>query len=234
MRRRHVMALALMAVVVGAASQLPLSWFSGVVSTPNGVDAPELSGTVWAGQVKGLPGLPTMETDLNPLKLLGGFPLRFSGQSQGLSLQGEVGPGRLNDVRYSAELNALPIRDGRLIGLSGRIDINISDARFGGSCETITGSARTDVLSRNQARWQWSGPELSGPLTCDNGDVLVALEGSDVMSTITAGLRVRMDGTYQLDTQIESRDSKAALVLPLMGFEVSRSGYRLTEQGQWQ
>ncbi len=113
------------------------------------------------------------------------------------------------------------------------IDLVVETARVSKSCEAATGTIRTDVLKRNKARFQWQGPELSGPINCENGEIVATLSGQDSRTEIEAVARINLSGSYRLETSVSSRDPEAAALLPLYGFQRSGGRFTLTEQGQW-
>ena len=235
MTRRTWIGMGVIGALVGLVSQLPLSWIGSAVPQ-EGLPAPlEFTGTVWQGQITGLPLTGPLSIETSPAKLItGGTPFTLQSRAPGISLNGRAGFSQVQDLAYRADFAVLPITDGRLVNLAGNIDVRIEEAKFGQiGCESLTGTVRTDVLGRNQARLNWSGPDLSGPLSCENGEIVAALAGQDGRTDINAVLRVNVSGSYRLETTVTSRDPEAAVLLPLYGFQGNGNRYSLTEQGQW-
>ena len=148
-------------------------------------------------------------------------------------MSGQGARNRLSNLRFSGQLAQLPTRDGRLKDLAGQVNFTITEMEFGETCQSSSGRAMTDFLGRNRARWQWAGPVLSGPISCEGGDLIVNLAGSEADQTIRADLHLSPDGSYSADISVRTRQPEAEVVLPLYGFEAVNSEFRLTERGQW-
>ncbi len=234
MSKKAWIAAGLIGAVSGLVANFPMAWIGGF-KPQDGLAKPlTYSGTVWHGQVFNLPLSGPLEIRTRPMGFVrGGTPISFQSAAPGLSLRGAAGPKQIKDLQYGAEYSVLPITDGRLVGLDGRVDLRIDEARFGAGCETLTGTLRTDVLTRNRARFQWQGPELSGPLSCENGEIVATLSGRDNRSDIEAVMHINLAGSYRLETRVTSRDPEAAALLPLYGFQNNGGRFTLTEQGQW-
>ena len=233
MKRSAWIGAGVIGALAGLIVQLPLSWVGGAVPKSAFPNPLTFTGTTWNGQVSGLPLSGPLAIQTRPSQLLSGVPVTFESQSPGITLRGEAGSKQLKNLSYRAEFSRLPITDGRLVGLAGMIDVIVNDAGFGDGCETLTGNIRTDVLTRNQARLRWAGPEVSGPLTCEKGEILATLSGRDARTDINAIVHINMDGNYRLEATVISQDPEAGALLPLYGFQASGNQYSLTEQGQW-
>jgi len=163
-----------------------------------------------------------------------GLPLRFKTQSTAMSVSGQASREQLKDIRFSGILAKLPTRDGRLKELAGQVDIRVSDLQIkDGECASATGQVSTDFLTLNQARWQWRGPKLAGPISCEGGDLLVNLTGQENRQSIRSDLRLSKDGSYTANITVQTDQPEAGVVLPLYGFEAVGRDYKLTEQGKW-
>ena len=76
-------------------------------------------------------------------------------------LAGHVSTDRAHDIDLVVDLSTLPLTDQRVRGLAGTVRMALLDIKYEGqSCLSADGSAMTDVLQRNQARLNWTGPEL--------------------------------------------------------------------------
>ena len=233
MKRSAWIGAGIIGLFAGLISQLPLSWIGGAV--PQAGPTPlSFTGTVWNGQVTGLPLSGPLNVKTRPGQFLsGGTPFEFNSQATGIDLRGKAGTKQVKDLFYRAELSVLPITDGRLTGLAGMIDVAVSEGRFGKGCESLTGTIRTDAPTRNKARLRWGGPDLSGPLSCEDGEVIANLAGQDTRTDINAVIRINMGGSYRMEATVTSVDPEAGALLPLFGFQRSGNQYTLTEQGQW-
>jgi len=211
MRKRYIF-LGCLSAFAALISQLPLSWVAPHF-LPAGVGQNiGYSGTVWNGQVKGLDYIGTANFQVNPKALVsGGLPLTFVSQSP-----------------------KLPTRDGRLKELAGNVNIQLSELQMKeGSCAFAKGKASTDFLSLNRSRWRWQGPILEGPISCEEGDLVVNLAGRENRQIIRADLRLSQNGSYGANITVQTDQAEAGVVLPLYGFEKQGRQYKLTEQGQW-
>lgn len=234
MRKRYIL-LGCLGAAAAVISQLPLSWIAPSFM-PDGVGQDvHYSGTVWNGQVRGLDFVGTMNFKLNPKAIItGGLPLSFSTQSSAMSISGQASQKQLKDIRFAGTLAKLPTRDGRLKELAGRVDIHVSDLQIkDDGCASTSGQVSTDFLSLNEARWQWRGPKLAGPISCEGDDLLVNLSGQENRQIIRADLRLSKDGSYAANITVQTDQPEAGVVLPLYGFEAMGHEYKLTEQGQW-
>lgn len=234
MRKRYILF-----GVLGAAgailSQLPLSWVAPSFM-PDGLGQDiHYSGTVWNGRIKGLDYLGAVNFRLQPKAIVtGGIPLSFTTRSPAMSISGQASRKQLKDIRFTGTLAKLPTRDGRLKELAGQVDLDVSDMQIeDGACALATGQVSTDFLALNQSRWQWRGPKLAGPISCEGGDVIAQLSGQENGQTIRADLRLSKDGSYAANIIVQTNQVEAGVVLPLYGFEAIGREYKLTEQGQW-
>jgi len=234
MRKRYIL-LGCFGAAAGLILQLPLSWVAPHFM-PRGLGQDiQYSGTVWNGQVRGLDYIGAANFQLKPKAFITrGLPLRFKTQSTAMSVSGQASQEQLKDIRFSGILAKLPTRDGRLKELAGQVDISVSDLQIkDGECASATGQVSTDFLTLNQARWQWRGPKLAGPISCEGGDLLVNLTGQENRQSIRSDLRLSKDGSYTANITVQTDQPAAGVVLPLYGFEAVGRDYKLTEQGKW-
>lgn len=234
MRKRYIL-LTCLGAVAGLISQLPLSWVAPYFLPAGLGQTVGYSGTVWAGQVRGLDYIGTANFKLSPKALShGGLPITFASQSSAMSIFGNASRTKLQDFQFSGILAKLPTRDGRLKELAGQVNIRINELTIENNvCGFSSGQVSTDFLALNQSRWQWQGPILSGPISCEGGDLLVNLSGQENRQTIRADLRLSQNGSYSANISVETDQAEAGVVLPLYGFEKQGRQFKLTEQGQW-
>lgn len=217
-----------LAVLAGLASLVryfPLSWAGNAL--PSGVGT--YSGTIWNGQVSNVP-------------LLGAVSV--NGSLRGVQLQtppgevafsGDVTPNGVTDLVLSMPIAHLPMSDTRLEGLAGRMSLQIDEAVIkDGACVSAIGRASSDVLASNRGRFQWAGPELSGPVDCIDGRLRVQLNGEDAGQVVAATITTALDGIYRSEISVTTNDLAASNVLTLFGFNPADAGrYTLSEQGRW-
>jgi len=123
--------------------------------------------------------------------------------------------------------------DGRLSNLTGVFELAARNIRFNGDCTDVAGQVSTDILTQNEALWQWRGPPLSGPITCENDVLTTTLSGNIPGQSVEAVLKIIPDGTYQIRAVINTNTPEAGLVLPLYGFEAQGERYTMNEAGRW-
>ena len=212
---------------------LPLGWVAGA-AVPDNIKtlAPDLAyhGTVWRGTVSGLPIFGTANLEIKPLSRRAVIQ---SGQSQNY-VSADIGPSTAKDMDLRINLATLPFTDGRLQGLRGTLNAQISNMEIENqSCASAAGTAKTDVLQRNGGTIQWTGPELVGPIRCEQGALIADLNGQDAQQKISALIRMSPDNTYRVDITVRTTRAEADAVLPIFGFSRSGQNFILVEQGRW-
>jgi len=177
------------------------------------------------------------------LPLFGTANLKVSPRARQLEIQsgqdrnylaGTVSQSRAKDIVFHMDVATVPFTDGRLQGLRGDFTAEISEMQVAEqACQSAAGLARTDVLQRNGGKIQWTGPELAGPIRCEDGALIADLSGRDAQQTITAFIKLMPDGLYRADVSVRTIRAEADAVLPLFGFSRSGQNFVLTEQGKW-
>ena len=234
MRKRYFVLAVLFGALFALISKLPLGWVAPPLMPQQAGKSLRYSGTIWNGQITGIDYLGRAQFKLSPKALFsGGLQLSFTTASPAITMSGQASANKLSNLRFAGQLAQLPTRDGRLKDLAGQVNFTVSEMEFGESCQSASGRAATDFLGRNRARWQWAGPNLSGPISCDEGDLIVNLAGSEADQTIRADLRLSPNGSYSADISVQTRQPEAGVVLPLYGFDAVNGEFRLTERGQW-
>lgn len=224
----------LAAVLIACLAHLPLRWI-GVIAVPQTPDfQPVFIGTVWDGAVANVPQIGSIKTKLSLGDMLTGAPpLSFKSSAPYLSFAGTAGLGGAVNVTIDGDMRGLSSVDPRFSGVRGTYEITAEKMVVRETCTSGEGTVSTDVLTKNAALWQWQGPELAGPISCENGDIVMALSGSDRLQDIDAVIRMSFDGTYRAEVEVVSRDERAGSILPLFGFEPLAGSYRLNEAGRW-
>ncbi len=222
--------------LVAIISALPLAWIGPRIVPSHIAQDSQFSGTIWQGHANipfGKSRAPVTFKTM-PLKLITGQNfLDFTVQNSGFNLKGLGGFGRAQNIEIDASIPQLPLRDPRIRGLKGRINAQISSAKFGARCKAISGQATTDFLQANEATWFWRGPALSGPIRCEDGHIIVDMTGQDASQSFAAELRLQSDGVYTAQMQVDTSDARAAIVLGFYGFEARGTQFVLSETGRW-
>jgi len=224
---------ALLSAIVALLACFPLRWAAGWVMPDNVKTlAPELKlqGTIWKGTVSGLPLFGTANINIEPFSR----QLNVQTGSGGNYLKGQLSTSEAKDIDFRMNFASVPFTDNRLVGLQGHLTAQVSEMQFSKQgCESAEGTAQTDVLQRNGGTIQWTGPELNGPIRCENGAFIADLTGQDPQQKISALIRIAPDGTYRADIDVRTTRVEADAVMPLFGFSRSGQSFVLTEQGKW-
>jgi len=221
----------IIAILAGAISQLPLSWVAPKVDIAGQV--PEYGGTVWNGFISGTDA-GVLKLDVSPLRLLSGKnPAHVSGGPAGIDMNAEAGLSGLRALKLSGSIKALALTDARLALVNGNFNLDIPNMKMKESCEYAEGTASTDFLARNSVRLRWKGPVLEGPVSCEDGSVILDLTGKDRAADIVARLSLSPDGQYRTVITAKVNDPNAGLALQYFGFSPSGGAYKLSEQGKW-
>jgi len=224
---------AILSGLVALVAFFPMRWAGGL-ALPDNIETLALDlkmrGTIWRGSISGLPLFGTANLKLSPrsrrLEILSGKNRNY--------LAGDISRSDAKDINLHLDIATVPFTDGRMQGLQGDFTAQISDMKFSDmSCQSATGTARTDVLQRNGGKIQWTGPELTGPVRCEDGALIADLSGRDAQQTVTALVKLMPDGLYRADVSVRTVRVEADAVLPLFGFSRAGQNFVLTEQGKW-
>ena len=224
----------ILAVLLTGLTYLPLAWVGKTVFPRSFEPQPQFLGTLWKGQIANIEGINPVNISIRPSNIFRGQPpatfdsrspyLRFSGSAQ---LDGSVSAVANGNVR------GLGVIDIRFQTLAGTYDLSLQDVIVKENCKSAAGTFRTNMLSENQAVWTWRGPILSGPITCEDGQFIANLSGSDDRQDITGEFKLDLSGQYRASVTVKTTDLRAEFVLPLYGFEKTSEGYSLLESGTW-
>lgn len=234
--RKRWMILAGIVVVAGAIiSQFPLSAIGPKINV--GGKTPIYSGTIWKGYMSGTDaGVLELDTSLRRL-FTGKNPVHVSGGPDGLSIHAEAGLAGLRAIKLEGTMKALALRDPRIGAVNGNFKLDVPDMKLMKVCDYADGNAWSDFLMQNQQTLRWQGPELQGPVRCEDGQIIMELAGKDEMSDITADVRIALEGSYRADIAVKinrSIERFAAPTLERYGFYKDGDAFKLTEQGKWQ
>lgn len=222
-----------MALITGLAN-FPLSWIGNSVLPDTLKPRPFFLGTLWKGQIANIQGINPVNTSTDLRKILRSEPpITFESESPFLRFSGSAKLNGSITAQANGNITGLSVFDSRFQSLAGTYDLSLDDIIIRDICRSGAGRFNTDILSQNFSRWQWTGPVLSGPISCTDGYITADLSGSDAMQTITAKLRVEIEGQYRASAKVVTSDPRAEFVLTLFGFEKTSQGYSLAEAGAW-
>jgi len=233
--RNILLILVFAGVFLGAlAANAPMSFVlkrSGIVQ--QGVSWQQARGTAWNGQVTGLAvrGEPVgaVQVDFSLVRLVQGQPghfVRWSGPSgQGSALAAlSASSVRIRQGRAAVTLDAT-----RISSLFPAQDVSVRltgvsiDAGFDG-CQSASGDVKTDALSRISAVYGANWPELDGALSCENGDLVISVEGRAADGTRIAA-KSSLQGNGRLELWDVPENQTNALLLAGFTNEAGRFVY---------
>ncbi len=226
--------------MIAVITALPLAWIGPHIVPDHMVKTARFHGTIWQGQADmpfGKSRAPiTFKT--SPIKLFTGQDfLNVNVRNSGVNLRGWAGFRTVKDIDIDVTIARLPLLDPRIRGLQGKIEARISKAKFGAQCQTISGQVKTNFFQANEATWFWQGPEMSGPITCKDGDIIIDMNGDNQWEgqrqVFSAQLRLKPSGLYEANMEIDTKDVRAAVVLGFYGFEARQDKFVLSEMGRW-
>ena len=201
---------------------------------PVSTSALSVGGTIWNGQVYGIEGLTLTRFTLSPKAMFNKSTLvTIDAQGNDISIQANAGLKQINALTLKGSARFLGQIDGRLSNLSGQFNLDAKNLSLDGECGDTTGTVSTDILARNNALLNWQGPELSGPIRCEDGVLLTTLSGHIPGQSVEATLKVMPSGQYRIRAVINTNQPRAGLFLPLYGFEKKGERYTLVEAGTW-
>lgn len=241
MSNRLLAAVFASCLILVVLATLPLSFVLRMLDLPaQGLSYSRVSGTVWNGAVSGLSwrgnDLGGAAIALRPLAMLRGrlgadVSLDGSGVVTGGGYAAMTPWGLIvDDLSLSADIANLPL----LLPMSGNISVEIAhaDVRAGG-CRQIDGAARTDALMNRPAGLAWQGPELTGPIECRGGALVIPLKGGAESQAIAVAMTLGADGSFGIRVEARAPDSAVASVLSAIGFVETDGVMTLTQHGRW-
>ena len=216
-------------------AQFPASWAARVTAAELLTDEVQISGTIWQGRITGLEGVGPIDFQTYPRHLFSDKPLvTFYSQLSGMQAKGGARLGHISDLIFKGRVSTFSLLDSRLAGLGGIFDVAIDDIIYEGeTCSQAAGRASTDFLASNAAQWAWQGPALSGPVSCENGEIVLRMTGARDGQNIEMTLRSNLSGLYTNIAQVQTRDPNAQFALSLFGFVQNGQTYQLEQTGSW-
>jgi hypothetical protein len=231
---KAAIASVIICATVALIGSFPAQW-AVKIAAPNVLPSGAIiSGSVWSGQVTGLPFSGFVDYRVWPKNLFGEKPvLTLESHVPGLNIKAKARFKKLQSLTATGRIDTFAHVNPQLAGMMGSFDLRISGLSFDKTCALNEGFVRTDVLTKNQNLWHWSGPSLSGPVSCAGQELVVNLSGDDGNTAVEAILRITLGGVYNNDITVKSRDDNLGILLSLYGFEKTANGYSLRETGKW-
>lgn len=177
-----------------------------------------LGGELRAASFRGMP--------LGDVKLRVSFPALLRRDYRMIATSTRLGGAVLwlGRVRGVQAVNiAVPLSElGLSLPLNGMVHLeNVGVVFKDGTCANAVGKVRIDQLSANLGAEQWSGPELSGPLQCKDGEAYVRAAGSQGGADLAVEVRLGKDGVLRVRSTISGSDPVTEGALRALQFQPS-------------
>ena len=243
MRIAIFIGLAIVAMVAGAVTFLPMSMAADMVAR----QVPDFrfsnaSGSVWDGKLTNVSygeqtlGDLSVKTDL--LALFGGKAAGTVGMArQGFAGQADVSYGigigglDVKDLSIAGDIAVVPGMPPSIVRSDGKFTQAVKGVKFANTlCESASGEVWTDALTKVNYKG-WVGPELRGPVTCAGGKLQVeasgtAATGENVLATMIIGQHLDMEMT----ASVANAGPGATEALTSIGFELQGDKLVLRQQ----
>ena len=198
----------------------------------------DVYGSVWDGRVYGMrvAGVPIREIEMaaDPLPLLvGRLAARWRVSDDSARGRGHVSIGgstfQVSDMDLLVSIDRLGLRSFPGLDRSQMIDMDITALSLrDGRCESVQGRVQTTALVQFASTYGFEGPALLGVLSCDDGRLVITLDGAGADLELTGS--VHMDQTaYAWDLELRTGRPELADALALAG--ATRTGDIWTYQG---
>lgn len=225
-------ALSLIIAVVAAVVLAPVGYVMKQVAASDArIQYASAEGSVWNGRVRdiryGIQSVGDAEIKTSWLALLTGrlsSDIRLTGT--GLNGRGKVASGldgdvTITDLRVLGSTADLINITAEVRDLAGEFTIDVHQAEVtDNACISAQGTVWTDILTRMERRYRWTGPELSGPVSCENGQFVIALSGQNsVGENVSARLEIGLDATGNFVADVTTTSRETIQALTLLGFE---------------
>ncbi|WP_371395719.1 type II secretion system protein N [Fretibacter rubidus] len=198
-------------------------------------------GTIWNGHAVLPDGQGYVDISTNVMDWDTGI-MQFETRGAPFMAKGNIGWSAMKNIRITAPVGALAIRDARLYGLSGDVKIGLSRLTFRDPCQA-DGTIVVRRVAMDYPDWSWQGPDLTGPISCQNKVLIFNMTGQAKSGENGGGeyerddinmtLGVHASGRYDIDLSFITREAGANIALPLLGFDNQNGRWQLTERGQW-
>lgn len=240
MTSRHALLFAVCAAVFIIAA-MPLAALTALIDFERlGIAVGRTEGTVWQGRLKHVywRNYAMGEFDVRPsfLALLKGQVSVDVAVNDGpVQAKGTVARNIFSDVIVrdavvSADINGLPV----LLQLSGQIDADVGYVEYGrGGCVDVNAVLETDALVHGFAGLAWTGPVLTGEMRCEDGVLVLPLNGAENGQNVALQMTLKPDRTFDIRISIQTLDAALAQVLPALGFRREDNALVLVQSGRW-
>ena len=124
------------------------------------------------------------------------------------------------DLRMRQEIGALEGLDPAVRAMGGHLDVDegaFEITRTG--CESASGKMSTNVLSTLAAQYGRQFGAVEGPISCESGAFVLALEGSsEADDRVIIDARAALTGQGEFATRVQTQDAQIIIALTQIGF----------------
>lgn len=220
----------------------PLSWTASFLAqNTRGFSYNEATGSIWSGKLTNVQyrtqRLGDVSFHLDAIKLFGGkLGAKVAFETADLAMDGSFAYGIFD---HSGELTAMTLkgRTARIPGLPATLQVIPGDFRVelesarltkDGGCTGVAGKIWTDMLAKGSEQLGWTGPEISGPVSCDAGRFKAdargaAANGDTAEAKVDIGAELKGGVQATVTTKDQLNPSKMA-----------QAGFQSTQPGRWE
>ena len=223
--------LTIVIAVVAAIIMLPAAYVMKRVSANDEmIQYAAADGTIWDGEVQniryGIQEIGDAQINSSWLSLLTArlsSDIRLTGT--GLNGRAQITEGlgggtTIKNLRVLGSTEDLVNIAPEIRDLAGEFTLDVREARLTEEdCKAAQGTVWTDILTKMERRYRWTGPELSGPVTCENGRFILMLGGQNSAGeNVSAKLEIGMDGFGSFTADVTTPIRETSQALTLLGF----------------
>ncbi|MEL7031428.1 MAG: type II secretion system protein N [Pseudomonadota bacterium] len=230
MRKLLLLILFVVMLIIGVFAFTPLGFVLGQSGAGGlGVGWAKADGTLMKGRISGLyvgtQPIGDVSLELRPLSLLSlrpSYDIQWGGAGgQGtavltLSRSALIG----DNVRMRQEIGALEGLDPAVRAMGGSLDISDGAFRLTQTgCADASGQLSTNTLSTLAAQYGRQFGEIAGPISCENGAFVIAMEGSSESNDrVMIDARAALTGQGEFATRVQTQDAQIIIALTQIGF----------------
>lgn len=230
MRKLLLLILFVAMLIVGVFAFTPLGFVLGQSGAGGlGVGWAKADGTLMKGRISGLyvgtQPIGDVSLELRPLSLFSlrpSYDIQWGGAGgQGtavLTLSRSALSG--DNVRMRQEISALEGLDPAVRAMGGNLDISDGAFRLTQTgCASASGQLSTNTLSSLAAQYGRQFGEISGPISCEDGAFVLAMEGSsEANDRVIIDARAALTGQGEFATRVQTQDAQIIIALTQIGF----------------
>lgn len=230
MRKLFLLVLFVVMLIGALFAFTPLGFVLGQSGAGSlGIGWAKADGTLLKGRISGLyvgtQPIGDVSLELRPLSLLALRP-SYDIQWGGAGGQGTAiltlsrSAISADEVRMRQEIGALEGLDPAVRAMGGRLDVTDGAFRLTqAGCETASGELSTNTLSTLAAQYGRQFGDISGPISCEDGAFILAMEGSSQANDrVFIDARAGLIGQGDFSTRVQTQDAQIIIALTQIGF----------------